>query len=456
MNNKKLLKTILITLLIFVALSWIIKTGSYTNGVFKEGSLEPFGLFDIFYFPLQTFQTYVQYGVYLLVVGGFYGILKKTKTYNNIVANRSNKNKTKFLIFTVILFTLLSSVLGIMFGLFVLVPFFKDVLETMGYDKKNTLLATIGSIFIGIIASTLSFDVSGYINYFYKVNYTSLLAVKIALLILLPAILIIYILKTKEELKPKQIETTKNIKIQPAIVITLITLVLGFISMFSWSYGFNIGIFDDLHTSISEIKINDFSILSALLGQNIKALGQCSEVEFSVLLIISSLVISWIYGLKKNEIYEGFVEGARKLFPMSIITTISFVILMPFFSSTSGQSIMYTIYNKIIGLSKEVSILPMTLLSSIGTFFYGQFIYLASDQSTILQTAYQSGYTLMTFIMQTIYGLTLFVTPTSALLLGGLSYFDVNYKEWIKHIYKFVLLLLGILLITFLIIGWVI
>ncbi len=456
MNNKKLLKTILITLLIFVALSWIIKTGSYTNGVFKEGSLEPFGLFDIFYFPLQTFQTYVQYGVYLLVVGGFYGILKKTKTYNNIVAKCSNKNETKFLIFTVILFTLLSSVLGIMFGLFVLVPFFKDVLETMGYDKKNTLLATIGSIFIGIIASTLSFDVSGYINYFYKVNYTSLLAVKIALLILLPAILIIYILKTKEELKPKQIETTKNIKIQPAIVITLITLVLGFISMFSWSYGFNIGIFDDLHTSISEIKINDFSILSALLGQNIKALGQCSEVEFSVLLIISSLVISWIYGLKKNEIYEGFVEGARKLLPMSIITTISFVILMPFFSSTSGQSIMYTIYNKIIGLSKEVSILPMTLLSSIGTFFYGQFIYLASDQSTILQTAYQSGYTLMTFIMQTIYGLTLFVTPTSALLLGGLSYFDVNYKEWIKHIYKFVLLLLGILLITFLIIGWVI
>lgn len=457
MNNKKILKTILTTLLIFVLLTWVIKTGSYTNGKFTEGSLEPLGLFDLFYYPLQSFQTYVQYGIYLLVVGGFYGILKKTNVYDNIVASCvKEKNRTSFLVITVALFALLSSLLGIMMGLFVLVPFFKDVLEALGYDKKNTMLATIGSIFVGIIGSLLAFDVSGYINYFYKVDYTSLLAFKIAILVILSLLLIIYIKKTNKEFNPKKIEPDKSVNKLPAIVITSIAIIVGFVSMFSWSYAFNISIFDDLHTAISEIKINDFSILTGLLGQNMKALGQCSEVEFSAVLLIASIAISWIYNLKLKDMYDGFVEGAKKLLPMSIFVTLAFVILMPFFTSQTGTSIMYTIYNKIIGLSKEVSILPMTMLSGIGTFFYGQFIYFASDLSTVLQTAYTDGYSLMTFIMQTIYGLTLFVTPTSALLLGSLSYFDINYKEWIKHIYKFVLIALGILLITFLIIGWVI
>ena len=138
MNNKKILKTILTTLLIFVLLTWVIKTGSYTNGKFTEGSLEPLGLFDLFYYPLQSFQTYVQYGIYLLVVGGFYGILKKTNVYDNIVAScAKEKNRTSFLVITVALFALLSSLVGIMMGLFVLVPFFKDVLEALGYDKKK-------------------------------------------------------------------------------------------------------------------------------------------------------------------------------------------------------------------------------------------------------------------------------------------------------------------------------
>lgn len=457
MNNKKLLKTILISLLIFALLTWIIKTGSYTNGTYTEGSLEPLGLFDLIYYPLQSFQTFVQYGVYLLVVGGFYGILKKTGVYNNLVgACAKEKNRTSFLIITVIVLALLSSILGIMMGLFILVPFFKDVLEALGYDKKNAMLATVGSIFVGIIGSLLAFDVSGYINYFYQVEYTSLLVFKIAILLILSTLLIIYIKKSNTEFSPKKIEQDKTVKTMPAIVIALIAIIVGFISMFSWSYAFNIGIFNDLHSAISEIKVNGFSIISGILGQNIKAIGMCSEVEFSAVLLIASIAIAWIYGLKIKDTYDGFVEGSKKLLPMSIFTTLSFVILMPFFTSQTGQSIIYTVFNKIIGLSKEVSILPMTILSSVGTFFYGQFIYLASDLSTVLQTAYSDGYSLMTFIMQTIYGLTLFVTPTSALLLGGLSYFDVGYKEWIKHIYKFVLITLGILLITFLIIGWVI
>lgn len=456
MNKKKLLKTILITLLIFIGLTWIIKAGTYSDaGTFTEGTLAPYGILDLFNIPVQTFQTFAQYGIYILVVGAFYGILRKTGAYDELISICANKNKKVFLIITVILFTLLSSILGITMALFVLVPFFKDILELMGYDKKNAMLATIGSIFIGTIASTLSFDVSGYIKYFYKVEYASLVWFKIGLLVLLPILLIIFILKTTKELNTKKIEVKKETKIMPAVVISLLIILLGFAGMYSWFYAHNISIFDDLHSSISDIKVGELSILSSLIGHNTNAIGRWSEIDFAAILLMGSLVIAWVYGLKTDEIYDGLKKGVKEFFPMAIFTTLSFVIFITLYTSSDLQSIFYTVADKIINLTEKVSIIPMTLLSAIGTTFYGQFIYLSSDLSTPLMAAYSEGYSLMTLIMQTVYGLTLFVAPTSMLLLGGLAYFDINYKEWMKHIFKFVLLLLAILLLTFALISWV-
>lgn len=456
MNKKNLLKTILITLLIFIGLTWIIKTGAYSeNGVFTEGTLKPYGIVDFFNIPVQTFQTFAQYGIYILAVGAFYGVLKKTEAYDKLIVKCSEKNKKMFLIITVLLFTILSSTLGITMALFVLVPFFKDVLELMGYEKKNIMLATIGSIFLGIIASTLSFDVSGYIKYFYEVEYSSLIIVKIGLLVLLPVLLIISILKTSSGIKEKKLEIKQEANVLPVIVISTLVILLGFAGMYSWYYAHNISVFDDLHSSISDVKVGELSIISSLIGNNVNPIGRWSEVDFSAILLMGALVIAWVYGLKSGDIYDGIKKGVKEFFPMAIFTTLSFVIFITLYTSSDLQSIFYTIADKIINISKTVSVIPMTLLSSIGTIFYGQFIYLSSDLSVPLMTVYSEGYPLMTLIMQTIYGLTLFVTPTSMLLLGGLAYFDINYKEWIKYIFKFVLLLLVILIAVLALVSWV-
>ena len=273
-------------------------------------------------------------------------------------------------------------------------------------------------------------------------------------MVILTLLLIVYIKKSNKNFDSKKLEVKGNVKTIPALIIAILTVLLGFVGMYSWYHAHNIAIFDDLHTAITDIKIGNFSILSNIIGQNTSALGRWSALDFSALLLISSLIISWIYGLKTKEIYEGFVDGAKELLPMAIFVSLSFVLFMPLYTSSNMQSIFYTIFNKIIGLADKVSIVPMTLLSSIGTIFYGQFIYLASDLSTPLAKAYTDSYPLMTLIMQTIYGLTSFLAPTSMLLLGGLAYFDINYKDWMKHIFKFLLIALGILIVTFLIIGW--
>lgn len=460
MNKKKLFGTVLITLLIFMGLTWIIKTGLFQSGAYTEVGLKPLGLVDLFYLPLLSFQTFVQYGIFILAVGGFYGILGKTKGYNaliNKVAERNKKRRTLFLSFTVLVFVIVSSIVGAPMGLFAIVPLFKDILEKMGYEKKNIMLATIGAIFVGIIGSTLSFEVSGYLNYFYKVQYTDLIVAKLAILVLITLLLILYIKKSNKTFVENEIVVDKKAKTFPIVIILAILFALGFAGMYSWMYGHEISFFNDFHATIKEFEIGGFNIVSALLGQNAKAIGAWSEPDFAAVLLIGAVVIAWIYGLKFKDMYEGFLEGAKKLLPTSIFVTLAFVVLMPLYTSQDGTSIVYTIVNGLLDGAKEVSILSMSLVSAVATFFYGQFIYIASDLSEPLTTIFTNKemYPLMGLIMQSIFGLTLFVTPTSMLLLGGLSYFEVNYKEWFKHIFKFILITLVILIVTFLIVGWV-
>ena len=55
-------------------------------------------------------------------------------------------------------------------------------------------------------------------------------------------------------------------------------------------------------------------------------------------------------------------------------------------------------------------------------------------------------------IVQTIYGLVMLIAPTSSLLMFGLSYYKINYTEWIKYIFKLFLYILIVLMAIFIIV----
>ena len=50
-------------------------------------------------------------------------------------------------------------------------------------------------------------------------------------------------------------------------------------------------------------------------------------------------------------------------------------------------------------------------------------------------------------ILQSTYGLTSFVAPSSAMLLVGLSYLDIPYKDWMKYIWKFFVAMLVVIIV---------
>ena len=127
MEKKKdysLFKIVLIPLLLYMVLTWFIPAGSFSSGEFVKGEIQPLGLYGLFVSPVYGFSVFAQYIVLFLCIGGFYGVLNKTEVYQKVVDYFAHKNKTCFLIGTVIIFGLLSSLFGETMLVFILLPFF--------------------------------------------------------------------------------------------------------------------------------------------------------------------------------------------------------------------------------------------------------------------------------------------------------------------------------------------
>ena len=141
-----LLLALLASLLFIAILTWIIPSGSYSYGTFTKGEIAPLGIGDLLKIPLWTFSTIFQFTLIFLVIGGFYGVLNKTSVYSNLVESVSKKFKKKpqvFLIITVVSLALLSSVMGGISYLFLLVPFFVFSITTLFYDTKISVVFRI-------------------------------------------------------------------------------------------------------------------------------------------------------------------------------------------------------------------------------------------------------------------------------------------------------------------------
>ena len=100
-----------------------------------------------------------------------------------------------FLIFTTILFVVLSSLTGLLLPLFALVPLFATVLFKMNYDKVTTLASTVGAMLVGSMASTYGFNISGYTKNILSLDMNFEVVAKLVLLVVLTTVLVVFVVK---------------------------------------------------------------------------------------------------------------------------------------------------------------------------------------------------------------------------------------------------------------------
>ena len=123
-------------------------------------------------------------------------------------------------------------------------------------------------------------------------------------------------------------------------------------------------------------------------------------------------------------------------------------------STFTGQSVINLDTNgdgiPDINVANNVSIPGTIVTGLVSSIFHPDFNYTAYSLSQYLISGFASNLSLVFLILITMFGFAAIFIPTSALLVVGLSYTDVEYKDWLKYICRFLACTFVFLIIVYL------
>ena len=140
--------------------------------------------------------------------------------------------------------------------------------------------------------------------------------------------------------------------------------------------------------------------------------------------------------MNQLKFVDSYIDGCKKvikpcMFLMGAYLVMGVVYMTPY---------LPTISNKILGLTDGFNIATSSLTLLLNNIFCpnldfvgysGILSHLASEYPTYMNALY--------VMISSLTGLVTVFAPTSLMLVVGLSALDVNYKDWFKYIWKFLL-----------------
>lgn len=483
-----LFKVLSVMLILIVGLTYFIKG--------RQGEVTYLALGDVFLNYLQSFYYFFDTALFILVVGGFYGVLNKIPAYRRmlegIVKRIGDKGKL-FVIITTILMALVSSLTGLNTLLLIIIPMFISIIILIGYDKLVAISSTIGGVVVGLIGGVF-LTIKDPSNY-YAVSYTTIdklvgmeshfanVLPKILLLVLGLGLLIWYILshikrvevgkssyelsksdalyvdttlKTSKKVKV-DIEDTKKVRVWPlAIILSLlfVILVLGYLP---WVDLFELDIFNKFHEWLLGLKIGNYDVMVNLVSSSLTqygafgtwaGMGNYMMAMFVLAIFMIILVLG--YRVKFDDAMDGFIYGVKKMIPACLVVALAYTVLVCSYNNGFIETLITMASDKF-----GDNALVYSLATFLGSIFSVDLYYTSASIFTTITSSLGESANLAVYatMFQSLYGIVQIVGPTSILLLVGLSYLEVPYKTWVKYIWRFVVELLIIILLVLMIVS---
>lgn len=472
MKKHGLTKILGIILLLIIILSFILNGRNETKYFI--------GFMDIPYNYIQAIYYFFYLAVFILFVGGFYGVLNSVPAYKKLLDNITAKLKPvskKFIFIIILVIAILTSLTGITLPLLIFVPFIISIILLLGYDKLVAVSATIVSMMVGYIGGVF---VTFYDPSAQKITtFESFVGIekmfanvtpKLLLLFAGITLLIYYVnnhIKSVEnkkvkyefeedtELKINEVSSDYNkIKTWPIIVSLLLFFVILILGLVPWNGLFQIDIFEKFHTWITNISIKEFAIIPNIITSNLYAFGDWygdgDSMAFMILgnLTLVFTIINAILGrVKLNDIIHTFTEGMKKALPTVGIIMLAYTVLITAYTNGFFETIVSS-YGK---FNYTIS----SLLTFLGCLLNVDMYYISGGVfSPIINTITdETVYTSVSMLFQGIYGIFSIIGPTSIILIFVLSYINVPYTTWLKYIWRFILgLILLLILVTLIVV----
>ena len=462
-----LIKAIVIFLVIAIVLSWLIPAGDFNSGSFADGGMVRVGIGDLGVLVFSAVYMCFDKILFLLTLGGFYGVLSKTKAYSNLVdkiAKRLSKHKKATVVILSIVIAALTSILTETFAVLIFIPFIVSILNRMKLDKMTVFATTFGSMLVGILGATFGTDGLASLNTELSVSnllgrdliFNTILVrsgILVVALLLFNFLVISHMSKVQsnnEETLMFEEETAQDKKANliPLIVFGLILLIITILGFIDWQGTFNINVFEEFHDFINDVKIGNFAIFSSILGSQMKSLGTWDLFCISPIIFAVTLLIGLCYRVKVNDLIANFMNGVKKMIIPAFVVTFSLTLLNIVYMS----SYVATIGNKLYSLTDGFNLATMTLTSFISSMFHSDLGFSGYIFGPLYAAQYVDFINPIYIIMLTSYGLVQFFIPTGIIMGVGLTSLNVKYKDWLKFIWKFIVGMLICLLVIFILI----
>jgi len=449
--------TILFLLLLLVAAAtWLIPAGAYDRagedqtpvaGSYHAVESQPQGLGDVVLASFQGFYDAVDVALFILMVGGFLGVVMKTGAIDagvNHVIRRLGGKESLLIPVLMILFSLGGTSFGMWEETMAFYPLLIPVFLAAGYDALVGVAVVLLGSGAGVLASTVNPFATGIASGFAGVSLGDGLPVRLLMLLVFDAAAIWYVMAYAHKVKrsPELSLTTgaahildvKRSEDAPPLTgrrkLVLTIFVLTFLLMI-----YAVIPFDEM-------------------GLPLPALGWWFP-ELSGLFFVGGALAGLLYGLGEEETVDAFVAGAADLVGVALIIGISRGITVLMNDGRITDTVLYWGENALRGsgsvwfvLLVYLLYLPLSILipssSGLATLsipIVAPLGHFAGVGGELVVTAFQAAS-----------GLVNLITPTAAVVMGGLAFGHVPYDRWVRFVWKliliFFLLTLGFLAVS--------
>ena len=434
---------LLLLILIVAALTWILPAGQYhyledgapIAGSYTQVSRSGQSIWAVTKAPLEGFYEAIEVAVFILMVGGFLGVMGKTGAVDAGIAAIVGKLGNRGGVLIPILmcaFALGGTTFGMSEETIAFYPLLLPVMVAAGYDTVTAVSVILLGAGAGVLGSTVNPFATGIAAGFAGVSMGQGIGLRLLLLGVCLALSIGYVLlygqrvhkdpslslvaaQREENLRHFALKNQEKTVLSKSQKLALWLFAGTFLVMI---YGV--------------IPFSDMGLTA------IPTLGWWFP-ELSALFWVAAVLTGMLCGVGEKEIVSGFVAGAADLLGVAFIIGISRGITVIMNQGKITDTILYwgeqalseaggvgfillsfgifVLLSFLIPSSSGLATLSMPIMAPLAE--------MTGVSRALLVTAYQSAS-----------GLVNLITPTSAVVMGALAIGRVSYGTWTRFVWK--------------------
>ncbi|WP_137110439.1 YfcC family protein [Rhodobacter sp. SY28-1] len=443
--------TILFALIVLVAaLTWIIPAGKYTRvpsealgrdvpvaGTYAPTEANPQGLFDVILAPIAGFYDPGSYAanaidvsLFVLIIGGFIGVVTATGAIDAGIARamvRLKGRETWMIPFLMALFALGGTTYGMAEETLAFYVLLIPVMIAAGYDALTAVAVILLGAGVGVLGSTINAFSTVIASDAAGVTFADGLMLRLAILAVTWVVTVAFVMRYAARVKA---DPSKS-------------LVHDRKAANEAHFGTQTTAGPATFTGLHQIVLILFALTFGVMIWGV-SLGGWWMAEMSGLFLAAAIVIGIVAHLGEAKLVEAFVNGARDLLGVALIIGLARGIVVVMDAGLITDTILHSAEVSVAGLpptgfllvvywievglsffvpsTSGLAVLSMPILAPVADF--------AGVQRELVVTAFA-----------TASGIVNLITPTSAVVMGGLAIGRVPYEHWLRFVWPLLVVL---------------